>query len=682
MKNIIASLLIGFFAFPIAPAHAALSESDRAQITIRQRLSNPGFEASSAGWVASTSAHLSIITSGVGSGNASAQWAPTASSETLASGYVTIASGDGLSGANGVASCRIKSVSGSNAPKIEAFDGTNKLVSQAVTLSSAGYMRTSANFIFPASGTVRLQFTSVGAQTVAIDDCYLGLADGYNFAQVSQAYDFGTLLYAPTSGCQWTVTQTTYAGDYAAQASCPTPTVTGSVSAPATKIPAWSASTMAPGVYSMDFSFNLNLAAAGQYASCRIVDESGNQIEDVAIINSNMATANLGMLQRITGNVTYSTAQSGKTFKVQCKASSGAAVIYSDTTASSIFDAQFSVKVKFFPAKSQTAYGANQQLLPTVQKFTSGSGTYTTPAGVSWIRVRMVGGGGGGGGGGTSAVTGTAGTASTFGTLTANGGNAGISAGGPSATGTIGAGWSTGSVVPSNGGAAGGNSTGAGTYPIGGIGGGSGIFGGGGASASTNTGTAGTANSGGGGAGAGSPTQGHLGGGGGSGGGGIDVISSGVPLATYSYAVGGGGAGGVGSDTTGSAGGSGVIEVTEYYGSQPYPLFVGSLTSPSSGQEYGTHARFTCGSSGSTVGSQGGSWLTIANGAGTGACTLTFSGFSGEPGCSLGLVGPASTAASSCTFDAAPTSTGVAVSRVRGGASENGQCEITCMGPR
>ena len=42
----------------------------------------------------------------------------------------------------------------------------------------------------------------------------------------------------------------------------------------------------------------------------------------------------------------------------------------------------------------------------TAQRFTSGSGTYTPPAGISWIKVRMVGGGGGGGGtiGGGGAV--------------------------------------------------------------------------------------------------------------------------------------------------------------------------------------------------------------------------------------------------------------------------------------
>lgn len=42
--------------------------------------------------------------------------------------------------------------------------------------------------------------------------------------------------------------------------------------------------------------------------------------------------------------------------------------------------------------------------VPTVQKFTSGSGTYTTPSGVKWIRVRMVGGVGGPGGSGVIIV--------------------------------------------------------------------------------------------------------------------------------------------------------------------------------------------------------------------------------------------------------------------------------------
>src|SRR5262245_8072642 len=63
----------------------------------------------------------------------------------------------------------------------------------------------------------------------------------------------------------------------------------------------------------------------------------------------------------------------------------------------------------------------------TRQVFTSGSGTYTTPANCRALNVRMV----GGGGGGAASTTGAGGTGgnTTFGALTANGGSGG-SAGG------------------------------------------------------------------------------------------------------------------------------------------------------------------------------------------------------------------------------------------------------------
>src|SRR5581483_7047210 len=62
---------------------------------------------------------------------------------------------------------------------------------------------------------------------------------------------------------------------------------------------------------------------------------------------------------------------------------------------------------------------------PTLQKFTSGSGTYTLPNGVLWIKVRCV--GGGGGGGASPSGTGTAGGNTTFGTIIAGGGSPGAS---------------------------------------------------------------------------------------------------------------------------------------------------------------------------------------------------------------------------------------------------------------
>lgn len=203
---------------------------------------------------------------------------------------------------------------------------------------------------------------------------------------------------------------------------------------------------------------------------------------------------------------------------------------------------------------------------PSIQKFTSGSGTYTLPAGALYIRVRMVGGGGGGGGGGTGTTGGSGGTGgnTTFGTtlLVANGG-AGGTASGNQTSGTGGtASLGTGPI-----GTAIAGSTGTAAWTTQGTIGGVSPFGGAGVVTATGggaTATAAVANSGSGGGG-GNSGSGNGGSGGGSGGFVDAIITS--PSATYSYAVGAAGTQGSAgtSGGAGGAGGSGYIEVTEYY---------------------------------------------------------------------------------------------------------------------
>ena len=209
----------------------------------------------------------------------------------------------------------------------------------------------------------------------------------------------------------------------------------------------------------------------------------------------------------------------------------------------------------------------------TVQVFTSGSGTYTTPANCKAIQVLMVGGGGGGGGGGSSSQTvGTAGGNTTFGTslLTANGGSGGGVTGGGSGgsggTATIGAGASG---IALSGGIGTGNQSvgGAGMYTSTAVGGQSAFGGGAGGGPSNATGQAGATNTGGGGSGGMTTTAaGCVSGGGGGAGGYIDAYVT-TLSATYSYAVGAAGTAGAGGTNgfAGGAGGSGVIYVTEFY---------------------------------------------------------------------------------------------------------------------
>lgn len=212
--------------------------------------------------------------------------------------------------------------------------------------------------------------------------------------------------------------------------------------------------------------------------------------------------------------------------------------------------------------------------LPTIQKFTSGSGTYTCPTDVKWIRVRMVGGGGGGAGSGTASGTaaGTGGN-TTFGTslLTANGGSGAVydQAGASGGSGSLGS-ITNGFIVQGGSGGASSRNLSATAPRIAGASGGNSFFGGGGSGGSpgaAGTGLSGVANAGGGGGGAeGGSTANSVSGAGGGGGGYVEAIIQ-NPVINYSYSVGlGGTAGGAGtSGLAGGAGGSGVIIVEEYY---------------------------------------------------------------------------------------------------------------------
>tara|TARA_R110000868_G_scaffold411608_1_gene705867 strand:+ start:19898 stop:20758 length:861 start_codon:yes stop_codon:yes gene_type:complete len=222
---------------------------------------------------------------------------------------------------------------------------------------------------------------------------------------------------------------------------------------------------------------------------------------------------------------------------------------------------------------------ASSATLPTIQKFTSGSGTYTTPAGVKYIAIQMVGGGGGGGGSSSAFNGGTGGTggSTTFGSslLTCTGGAGGTglnpSVGGAGGTATIGAG-ATGLNIS---GQSGNGGMGTGpliVYNVSGGGGNTPFSGAGTAvtmAAGTSIGKTAVTNTGSGGGGA-SYSGGGVGnsftGAGGGAAGYIQAIIN-TPAATYSYTVGTAGTAGI-AGTAGSAGGAGaagIIIVYEYY---------------------------------------------------------------------------------------------------------------------
>lgn len=270
------------------------------------------------------------------------------------------------------------------------------------------------------------------------------------------------------------------------------------------------------------------------------------------------------VLNRSTGNVTVN-ANGGGLLQTMVGGSQAIFTVVTVGTSAGTWDVQYSVS------------GIVAAVQPTIQKFTSSSGTYTTPSGVQYIRVRMVGGGGAGGSTGAAAANGGDGGNTTFGSslLTANGGQGGRTAGGPSTggsgslgSGPIGTALTGGQGAPSGGNIAGASGGSGASTPFGGQG--VGALGGAataGNAAATNTG------SGGGGA---SVVAGSGAGAGGAGGFVDAIITS--PSATYTYAVAAAGAAGAGANP-GGAGGSGYIEVTEYYTN----FSVGSTTTVAAG---------------------------------------------------------------------------------------------------
>jgi hypothetical protein len=336
-----------------------------------QRLTNGDFEGGTSNWTASAGTFTTQATT-LFAGNASGKWVLSAATGSLSQDMTPAVA---IPGVNLEASCWVNTT----ATTLQLCSRQGGVEIQCMPLPSTGtWQKVSLNMAAPSSGSIGVGISTTGSTTGTVypDQCYVGSAT--NLAQLSQARDLGSLLYPTTSGCQWDITQTTYAADFPAQASCPTPTVTGSVSAPATKIPAASLATVGIGTLYLDYSFNTYMPAS-QYTSCRILDESGNQLEDVGLISSNETTSNKGAPQRILARAVYTTGQSNKTYKVQCKSSGGQVSIYANTAGAAQFDAQFSVKATFFPS-SQIVYGPDATAASWSGYQTVSSGWATTSA--------------------------------------------------------------------------------------------------------------------------------------------------------------------------------------------------------------------------------------------------------------------------------------------------------------
>lgn len=173
---------------------------------------NPGFERSTTKWTASGGTFTTTTAAANrGEGTASGSWDSSAAAQTLTSTGISVTSGDGASGRDGVVSCSFKAVSGSATHKLQAYSGSSVIAEATITSSTSKFVTSTVNFPFPASGTVYLRVVSVASNEpeLFIDSCYLGLAEGFNVITASTITAWTS--FTPTGS--WTV-NTTYTGKW------------------------------------------------------------------------------------------------------------------------------------------------------------------------------------------------------------------------------------------------------------------------------------------------------------------------------------------------------------------------------------------------------------------------------------------------------------------------------------
>lgn len=325
-------------------------------------LKNAGFEGGTTDWSVVSTGTITTSSTAKGTGALGLEWDDgLGSGAELKSTLITIP--EGYKGKNGVVSCQVKQTVGTITQTFTVNNGTTDLFTPIlVSANTSTFTDNRNNFIFPTSGSVQVKFygNNNADPALYIDDCKISLAD--NIGTVSQALDYGSASYTGTSSCIWThALSSTVPTSYTANASCPTPTVTGFASAPATKIPALTFSSMGSGTYVFHatglFSAEINRSCSYFFYDGTTSYPAGTVVGTNASPNTNY-TGQSGNTNHITARINVASPQTNKTFEIQGIGENGTSTcqIYADSTPKK----DLKIWVEYFPSSSQQAVSSAQ----------------------------------------------------------------------------------------------------------------------------------------------------------------------------------------------------------------------------------------------------------------------------------------------------------------------------------
>ncbi len=315
-------------------------------------LKNPGAENGKDGnWTASAGTYTVTSTAAdVGEGARALSWDAAASADTLTSNSYTITTENGYDSQSGVASVLAKCDTGTCTHSLQVYDGTNIIATTTITfVGTTTWSRTSLNFVFPTSGTVALRIYSNANEPLAFfDSLFLGKAQGYNIANISQATHYGTAFHAATTNCTWSSTATSFTA-VSADTDCPAPTLTGNVTAPATKVPGFVVSAVGKYIVLMSG------------ARCETDNANGNTTIKISdgTISSNGVQFPLyvgdGAAQQCVGTFYFEKTTAGaSTFNIYVDTSAGTFYIRGDDTGLGGSGLRF--EILKFPSNEETLY--------------------------------------------------------------------------------------------------------------------------------------------------------------------------------------------------------------------------------------------------------------------------------------------------------------------------------------
>lgn len=222
-----------------------------------------------------------------------------------------------------------------------------------------------------AAGIGVTKLEALGGDKMVITDSsgYLKAVDSF---AVSQAYKIGSAKWTGASNCFWSTSSTSF-GNFGADSDCSTPSVTGAVTAPGTKIPAVVLSNLPPGT--------LMVVASGAFYKGGTVDSAvqfrfhdGTSAFGTSQIYGGTAIESGPVL---VGSIDYASGQSSLTINIQGRTGSASNQAYLAADSAGVNDLEISVF--FFPSYTQRAvrndanFDTTGMLIPY--------GTSTCPAG-------------------------------------------------------------------------------------------------------------------------------------------------------------------------------------------------------------------------------------------------------------------------------------------------------------